>query len=110
MTDKEKQYVEIAQTVIADEDVADALTLLFAKIAETLHNAGYRKQRESEENIEQIFNRIMDFIYDREAAVDILAERSDNDEYYAGCADAYCRVGGYIIELRKEYMKGGEGK
>jgi hypothetical protein len=53
-----------------------------------------------------IFEEIMTEIKRRCLSVEGLAEDNDNEEYYAGCADAYCRIGGYISDIKKKYTGG----
>jgi hypothetical protein len=54
----------------------------------------------------EIFAEIESSIKQRVLVVERLAEDSENEDYYTGCADAYCRIGGYIAELKKKYTEG----
>ncbi len=62
------------------------------------------------ETVEQIFEEIMHSIERRVWVVEELAEDSENEDYYMGRADAYCRIGGYITELKKKYTERSEGE
>ena len=53
------------------------------------------------EDIKHIFEKIKRFIEQRHLTVEALAHEGDNEDYYAGCSDAYLRVGAYIAELQE---------
>lgn len=53
----------------------------------------------------EILEEIMSEIQRRCLVVDGLSERSDEEEYYTGCSDAYGRIGGYILGLKEKYTE-----
>lgn len=63
------------------------------------------KATKSEKVIERICSDIMAFVQERCAVSEMLANEGENEEYYAGRFDAYCNVGGFVNELKKEILK-----